>query len=470
MYRRSQIVLLCLLTAFISLTIDPAANAAESLELRTEYRVLAVGIDDYRAPLGRLRGCTSDARAIGNLLGYGNPSAQVLLDRDATREKILSACNGLVDQAKEGERVALFLAGHGMRLGKRWFYAPVDAGDGDPEQAFITGGHLLQTIEALVAKRCTVLVMIDACHSGEFAKQCDRSFRQWITPGRGGAIVLASSSGSETSFSGLTEGINDQRRPHGLFTTCLLDALSPRSSFGIPEHQSIGQLQTVTLKTVKTFVATAMRERVDQYPKPLGIPRKEQGLVAEWSSSISETLPLVEYGPGTGPYAPIPLFGTTPKRDTKLAAAIPALTVNPSEHSLLGTWKASRTFNFSHKYIDGKPTHIPQPDSATALLKQPDRFQIRRDILLHFTVKGSYVVGHSASDRKEPLIGGGRYVFKPGETFELHHETGIDKLGLVSLTKDELVLEYHAVGTNLVTDPQARNPERWTFKRLSARK
>ena len=66
-------------------------------------RGLVIGIDDYAPGIGKLRGAVNDARDIGQALaGMGVDDLTVLLDGDATRDRILAEWQGLLARAGPG--------------------------------------------------------------------------------------------------------------------------------------------------------------------------------------------------------------------------------------------------------------------------------------------------------------------------------------------------------------------------------
>jgi hypothetical protein len=79
-------------------------------------RALCVGIDDYpTAPLG---GCVNDANSWARVLRerFGFEQPTMLLDQQATQERILSELTDLVLSAQPGEVLAFVYAGHGTEL------------------------------------------------------------------------------------------------------------------------------------------------------------------------------------------------------------------------------------------------------------------------------------------------------------------------------------------------------------------
>jgi uncharacterized caspase-like protein len=132
---------------------------------------LVIGINEYRiaAPLGYAK---QDAEAFARILesdfGFAHGKVLLLLDNDATREKILSSFLSFAnDPIEPDDRVAVFFAGHGCtRLGNRGevgFLVPVD---GDPNNlaSLIRWDDLTRNAELVPAKH--MVFVMDACYGG----------------------------------------------------------------------------------------------------------------------------------------------------------------------------------------------------------------------------------------------------------------------------------------------------------------
>jgi hypothetical protein len=110
-----------------------------SLAVRYERRldkpqlfVVAVGIDGYVEESLRLRFARNDARAIGKLFELRGPALYdrvtlvPLLDDQAKRANIAAALERVAKAAQPQDTFVLFLAGHGVTLGQRYYFLPQD--------------------------------------------------------------------------------------------------------------------------------------------------------------------------------------------------------------------------------------------------------------------------------------------------------------------------------------------------------
>jgi hypothetical protein len=194
---------------------------------------LVIGINDYRiaSPLGYAK---NDAEAFAETLkesfGFSPDQVTVLLDAEATRERILSTFLGLTnDSVHPDDRVAVFFAGHGCtRVGQRGevgFLVPVD---GDPNNiaTLVRWDDLTRNAELIRAKH--MLFVMDACYGGlalqrttppgsaRFLKDMlQRYSRQVLTAGKADETVADS---------------GGPRPDHSIFTGHLLDALYGRAA------------------------------------------------------------------------------------------------------------------------------------------------------------------------------------------------------------------------------------------------
>jgi len=164
----------------------PALAAALCLSAaaaaKAEDRALLVGIDHYQdSRVPATPGAALDARSLAQVarerFGFAPGSIELLVDKDATAERILHEFQTwLIAGTRPGDRVFFFYAGHGSQL-------PDD--NGDEEDGFDetlapydvrpeTGEHEIRddAIGGLIAQlsgRRAVLVF-DSCHSGTITR------------------------------------------------------------------------------------------------------------------------------------------------------------------------------------------------------------------------------------------------------------------------------------------------------------
>ena len=161
----------------------PPAAGAQAL------RGLVIGIDDYAPrPLGagKLKGAVNDARDIHEALTeVGVEDLTILLDGDATRERIRTEWRGLLERAEPGDTLVLTYAGHGSQEEPE--RVPGTERDGKDE-VLILGGfrstgygtreriiddELNQWFLDAGRKELKVVFVADSCHSGTLTRPFD---------------------------------------------------------------------------------------------------------------------------------------------------------------------------------------------------------------------------------------------------------------------------------------------------------
>ena len=147
-------------------------------------RGLVIGIDDYKK-IKKLQGAVNDARDIRQALaGMGVDDLTMLLDGDATRDRILAEWQGLLERAAPGDTLVLTYAGHGSQEPER---VPGTEKDGKDENLLLGGWwHKgAETRERIVddelnqwfldagRKNLRVVFVADSCHSGTLTRRID---------------------------------------------------------------------------------------------------------------------------------------------------------------------------------------------------------------------------------------------------------------------------------------------------------
>jgi WD40 repeat protein len=190
--------------------------------------VLAIGVAQYRNPRYNLRHAAADAEAFASLWPrtegrlYRQVTITLLTDSQATTAGVRGALSRLLETARAGDTVALFLSGHGIQAREGEFYFAthdVDASSAARVAATALPWTVFQTTLAKT-KAHRVLLFLDACHSGSSLGGQTAGNERLAEPlvKRGGALVFASSRGSQFSYELPEKG-------HGAFTTALLEGI-----------------------------------------------------------------------------------------------------------------------------------------------------------------------------------------------------------------------------------------------------
>ena len=170
-------------------------------------RALIIGINKY-STVSPLEYAVKDATAVGEILksrfGFPEDSIRILINKDATRSKIMDSYMAFTNSDIENDdRILFFFAGHGhTQTGKRGevgFLVPYD-GDVNNLSSLIRWDDLTRNAELIFAKH--ILYVMDACYGGlainralppgsmRFLKDMlQRYSRQVLTAGKANEVV-----------------------------------------------------------------------------------------------------------------------------------------------------------------------------------------------------------------------------------------------------------------------------------------
>jgi len=191
---------------------------------------LVIGIDNYAAPLPRLRTAVNDARAFASLLSskYGFQVTTVL-NQDATRDKILGAITHFRKSLAENDSFLIYYAGHGSfdRETDKGYWLPVDA-DPDPLNTSrdISADDLITQVRGLAARH--VIIISDSCFSGDLSRDAGD-----VSPSDGNQAYIRrmQRAPSRTLMaSGSDEPVSDSgSQGHSVFAALLLQTMQSHS-------------------------------------------------------------------------------------------------------------------------------------------------------------------------------------------------------------------------------------------------
>jgi peptidoglycan/xylan/chitin deacetylase (PgdA/CDA1 family)/tetratricopeptide (TPR) repeat protein len=237
----------------------PAAALSETSLYRESWAVV-IGINDYKK-WPKLSYAVNDANGVREMLvskyRFKPENIQVLLDGDATRERILSALGDVLsdsEKVKRDDRVFVFFAGHGVTRklpnGKSLGYiVPVDADTTNYQSQAISMTNFQDISEAIPAKH--VFFVMDACYSGlaltrgaapggdvrkYLQEMTRRSTRQVLTAG------------------GADEQVADQGpNGHSIFTWTLLQGLEGKADLNTDGFVTASELAAYVGPTVSSL-------------------------------------------------------------------------------------------------------------------------------------------------------------------------------------------------------------------------
>lgn len=153
--------------------LDPIDQPSQTSVPNGVYYALVIGIDDYPAPLPKLKTAVDDAKAVGAMLydRYGF-RVQYLLEQNATRFKILDALAKYRNTLGPNDNLLIYYAGHGFsdREAQKAYWLPVDA-DSETSPNRIIADDLTTGVRVLASRH--VLIISDSCYSGALSRDAD---------------------------------------------------------------------------------------------------------------------------------------------------------------------------------------------------------------------------------------------------------------------------------------------------------
>jgi len=227
-------------------------------------RALVVGINSYNN-VTPLRACVSDAEAIVKRLsrqedGTPNYDCRALLDRmedgaPITRSTLRAAVTDLFDNFR-GE-VVLYFSGHGILTSGGGYLCTTDAEKND------WGLPMQEVVDLAQVSKCSdILIMLDCCHSGDFANPgLLKGGPNPLTSLRENMAVMAASLPSEASL---------EAGNHGLFTAAVLDALDG----GAADHMGYVSASSIYAYVHRRFGAWDQRPVYKSYATGVTIIRQ----------------------------------------------------------------------------------------------------------------------------------------------------------------------------------------------------
>jgi hypothetical protein len=240
-------------------------------DAKGDLHVLAVGVSQYEKPGNDLQWADQDAIDHAEFWAgqqgrlFGKVHVRKLLNREATRARILEAMKEIEGRARKGETVIAPFSGHGTNPNYgEWRFCAADG--------FITASELRGWASRLAGKGVRVILIIDACFAGSVNFAID------------GVVVLAASEAGETSLDGDTFEL----KGNGLFTRVLLEALG-----GKADANKDG---IVTLQEAMDYVAREVKERARKLGKRRNKKPEDQQPRLFRTDSTPDSLPLVQLG------------------------------------------------------------------------------------------------------------------------------------------------------------------------------
>jgi tetratricopeptide (TPR) repeat protein len=277
---------------------EPAANAQGA-----KTWALLVGVSKYANPtIASLRFPAADATAVKdalvdpNLGGVPTDHVKLLTDADATRSGVLGAVDSFLKAGvKPGDRVLLFLAGHGVAKGvgpeARSYFLPNDVQGFKKEQLAASAVDLKELSEKLSGlPAAQFVVFMDACREDPIPGRGIKGNPMTDVMARGvqvpGAATFFACSVGQRAF-------EDPTLQHGVFTNMILEAVQKAGpalvrpgtgeiDLGLLASYVKGRVEEWAKKTTESGAF-----EVEQTPDLVTLP-------------VSEPLTVVAVKPGSG--------------------------------------------------------------------------------------------------------------------------------------------------------------------------
>ena len=203
----------------------------------------------HRQLVGDLDGAVNDATAIAEVLQHRYQFAppRLLLNEHATRDSILAALRQLADDARPGDVVVFYYAGHGSQrvnsLSTRKLnhldqtIVPADANAGQFDIRDMELAAAFDRVLDRIGPTGTLTLIFDSCHSGAVTRgEPSPSKVRWAAadprdaadsvavppPEDRGALFLAAAQDFEPSSEVTASDVEGRPRAHGAFTAALL--------------------------------------------------------------------------------------------------------------------------------------------------------------------------------------------------------------------------------------------------------
>lgn len=222
------------------------------------FYVLTIGVSDYSSGTMQSLPCAKpDAEVLaealkrrgGEFYGNGKVFVETLTDSQATKVGIQKALADIAKKAKTEDVLLLSLAGHGVTIGKRYFFIPYEFKGANENQLAddavrtqgIPGDELQDWVNAIAARKR--IIIYDTCQSGAAITRSGMEQRIAMESFRKatGCFSIAAAGGSEAALELPDVG-------HGALTYALLAGLGEAPKGILKSRNAAGSDGTINVR------------------------------------------------------------------------------------------------------------------------------------------------------------------------------------------------------------------------------
>ncbi|KHQ54966.1 caspase family protein [Mameliella alba] len=232
-------------------------------EAQRQLHILSIGVNDYGDPALDLTAAVPDARLVASALAgragstVGIASETVLLDGEATPDRILSELSSIIAKARPGDTLALYFAGHGLDLDGGYYLGASGTSLDDIAGTALSFSSVSALLEGTDIR---IALFIDACHSGRAGEGLFSTNDQVVGGALdqipSGLVVFAAAKGREFS-------LEDPETEQGFFAQALAEVIQDgafdRNENGLTELSEL-------FEGTKRLVSSRVRDAQEGVP------------------------------------------------------------------------------------------------------------------------------------------------------------------------------------------------------------
>jgi len=266
-----------------------------------DYHALIIGINRYQE-WPHLRTAVNDVKGLKTILvkryGFSDERIVLLMDREATRGKIINDLRKLASGLKDDDNLLVYFAGHGQLddLTGDGYWIPVEGKQKDPA-SWVAHSSIKNILCSEKVRGKNIVVVADSCYSGTLLRGGpslmsleDRNYRERL-------VQLSSKRSRQVITSGGLEPVVDGGRDgHSLFAYYFIKALEGNQRAAIDlenlfhnevwkpvteiggQRPSVGRLKTAMDEDGQFVLALKLKAPIRQ---SLGVSETYQDLAEE---------------------------------------------------------------------------------------------------------------------------------------------------------------------------------------------